>query len=82
MKNLIIPDEIFNNLDWKDIDPCELLGCTIIGVEPIVDGIAETADTVGVILHLNKEDGSKFAVEISNDDFGEIIISGAKIYES
>lgn len=63
ISNIIIPDEVFNGLDWQDFELSELLGCKIVGIEPIVDGLTDNANTVGICFTVESPDGSQFAVE-------------------
>jgi len=68
----VIDDEIFDNLDWEDIEqdqiPGLLQGYTVVGMEPIVT--PEHVD--GLIIYLEGKDQQMVALDIAaNQDRGE-----------
>lgn len=83
MSNFIIPDAVFDSLDWQSVKGSELgillTGCKIIGAEPIVDSVNEDGDNeAGVCLYLDKPESGIIAFE-AREDYGDFILEVAKV---
>lgn len=83
MSNYIIPNAVFDCLDWQSVKGSELssllTGCTIIGAEPIVDSLNQDGDNeVGVCLYLDKSENGIIAFE-AREDYGDFILEVAKV---
>lgn len=83
MNNYIVPDAVFDRLDWQSVKGRELssllTGCKIIGAEPIVDSLDQDGDNeAGVFLYLDKPESGIIALG-ARDDYGDFILEVAKV---
>lgn len=81
MSNYIIPDSVFDNLDWQPVkgsELCPLLtGYKIVGTEPLV-GSLDGENEVGVFLYIDKPESGIIALG-AREDYGDFILEVAKV---
>lgn len=81
MSNYIVPDAVFDSLDWQSVKGRELssllTGCKIIGAEPLV-GSLDGDDEVGVFLYLDKPESGIIALG-AREDYGDFVLEVAKV---
>lgn len=77
-KNYIVPDDVFDSLEWNDTTIQDLasllLGSQIVGLEPITDGTANT----GAVIYIERRSGELLAVELFWD-YEELIMATATV---
>lgn len=70
MENFIIPDAVFDRLDWETVAAEDLndilTGSTVLGAELV--GLPNAPD--GVLIYFDRSDGSIIAVDFDGDPIG------------